>query len=469
VQQPPAMQRVSSWGMVQSCAAYVRMPRSADDVRAAISEARARGLTVGLRGTGNSYGDAALNGGGLLLDMSSMNRILEWDPASGRISVEPGVTIADIWKHVVGDGYWPPVVPGTMRVSIGGAASMNIHGKNNFQASTIGAHIESFDMLLADGRVETCTREQNAELFHAAIGGFGVLGCFLRVTLKLKKLESGLLRVEPLVVTSFAQTIERFESLRSSSDYLVGWHDAFGSGDRLGRGLLHRATYVRGADDAQPSESLKLERQTLPMAFFGVIPKSWLWTGLWFFMNDFGMRLVNFAKYAGGRSHERRGAYTQPHAAYHFLLDYVPNWKFAYKPGGLIQYQVFVPKEHAARVFGRLVQLARAHRHPPYLLVTKRHQPDPFWMTHAVDGFSMAMDFRIKPGKLDRFRTMAYAMDEIVLDAGGRFYFAKDSVMRPEVLRRSYPEDNVRRFLELKRQLDPDALFQTDLYRRVFG
>ncbi len=59
-------------------------------------------------------------------------------------------------------------------------------------------------------------------------------------------------------------------------------------------------------------------------------------------------------------------------------------------------------------------------------------------------------------------------MDQIVLDAVGRFYFAKDSTLHPARLARLRDEERVRKFLALKRVCDPDNLLQTDLYRRLF-
>ena len=137
--------------------AYLYRPTTAEGVAAVFSGAAAAGRTVGLRGSGNSYGDAALNDENVVVDLTRMNRILEWDPDTGIIRVEPGVTIRQLWQYAIEDGWWPPVVPGTMFVTLGGAAAMNIHGKNNYRVGPIGDHILQFDLLLPSGEVLRCT------------------------------------------------------------------------------------------------------------------------------------------------------------------------------------------------------------------------------------------------------------------------------------------------------------------------
>ena len=143
---------VHSWGMVTSGPSQVLRPTSAAEVVAALAEIRAAGGVLGLRGAGCSYGDASMNTGGKLLDMSAMNRILEFDEAAGTADVEPGVTIRQLWRQSIEKRFWPAVVPGTMAVTCGGAAAMNIHGKNNFAVGTFGDNILEFTMVTGAGR-----------------------------------------------------------------------------------------------------------------------------------------------------------------------------------------------------------------------------------------------------------------------------------------------------------------------------
>ncbi len=174
---------VEGWGMAVGAHGRVLRPRSVEEVAACFALARAEGTTIGLRGTGCSYGDASVNTGGHSLDVTAMNRVLAWDPATGIAVLEPGVTIEQLWTRILPDGWWPPVVSGTAFPTIAGVAAMNIHGKNNFKAGTIGDWIVEFDLALPSGELRTCSREKSPDLFHAAIGGFGMLGCFTRLVL----------------------------------------------------------------------------------------------------------------------------------------------------------------------------------------------------------------------------------------------------------------------------------------------
>ena len=184
-------------------------------------------------------------------------------------------------------------------------------------------------------------------------------------------------------------------------------------------------------------------------------------------MNNLGTKLVNSAKY---RMAQFKGEHTyeQPFTAFNFLLDYVPDWKKAYQPGGLIQYQSFIPRENAARTFRALMERSRRAGLPTYLGVVKRHRPDDFLLTHAVDGYSLAMDFQVTQRKRARLARLARELDDIVLAAGGRFYFAKDSTLRPEVAAAYLGEETLAKFNALKQRCDPQNLLQTNLSRRVF-
>ena len=192
-----------------------------------------------------------------------------------------------------------------------------------------------------------------------------------------------------------------------------------------------------------------------------------MWLFMRPFMNNLGTTLINVGKYYAGRAGSGQ-RYLQPHAAFHFLLDYVPNWKKSYGPGGLIQYQPFIPKETAQDAFAEILRVCQRHGLPNYLSVFKRHRPDDFLMTHGLDGYSLAMDFLITPDRREPMRRLTSELDKIVLTAGGRFYFAKDSTLHPETAVAFLGPETIARFRALKKRYDPDHILQTDLWRRLF-
>lgn len=460
------LEAAAGWGGANRGMAYVYRPSTVGQLRDIFSWAAQNNRTIGLRGGGNSYGDAAMNDESILLDFTRMNRILEWDPENGRLTVEPGVTLQRVWEYVIEDGWWVPVATGTANITVGGGAAMNVHGKNAWKMGTFGEHIYEFDLMLPSGELKTCNRQQNSDLFFAAIGGFGMLGCFTRLTLHLKRVYSGLLQVEALIKPNLGTTMQWFEDHLHNSDYLVGWLDAFSKGRQLGRSELHRGLYLRPGEDPNPSHTLRLEYQRISPDIMGFFPRSALWRFQRPFWNNFGMRWVNFAKFRAAKLRDGK-SYREPHAHFHFLLDSL-DWRKPFGPGGLIQYQPFIPKDNAETAFTDILQRCQQRGLPNFLTVMKRHRPDPFWLTHGLDGYSLAMDFRITAGNRARVVQLARELDEIVLLANGRFYLAKDSTLRPEVTRAYLGEATVAKFMALKQQVDPDTRLQTNMWRRLF-
>lgn len=459
--------------MTSGAHSRVLHPRSVEEVAQCLDLARREGLRLGLRGTGNSYGDASVNGRGPVLDISRLDRILAFDPQTGIVEAQAGVTVQKLWQTILPHGWWPRVVSGTMLPTLAGAAAMNIHGKNNFAVGTIGDAIVSFDLVLPSGELCTCSRTENSDLFHAAIGGLGMLGVFTRVVLHTKRVYSGDLEVRAISTRNLREMLDHIEARRTQADYLVGWIDGFAAGDGAGRGLIHDARYLGEGEDLDPVRSLSVEHQELPANILGVVPKSEVWRALRVFNNDPGMRLVNAVKYVSGRFEAHRGPFRQSHAAFAFLLDYVPNWKWAYgrEPiaTGLIQYQPFLPHAVAHDLALEILERSRRAGHVPYLGVVKRHRPDPFWLTHAVDGWSFALDFKVTPQSRDSLWKHCAELTELVLAAGGRFYFAKDLVLGANAIERFVPADRLAAFRALKRACDPESVLATDLSRRVLG
>ncbi len=457
--------QLENFGHSLSAPSYLTKPNTVEEIYSAFQLAKKTDLTVTARGAGRSYNDAALTGGGIVLDMCGMNAITQWDQSTGLITAQPGTTLEQLWQKVEPDGWWPPVVSGTMKTTLGGCLAANIHGKNNFKMGPIGEHVVEFNAILPTGAEITCSPKKNADLFYAMISGLGMLGIFTSVTMQMKRIHSGLLTVDAFPVQNLHGHLSSLLDGAPNHDYIVGWMDCIARGNSLGRGQIHATRYLHEGEDPNPQETMKISNQVLPPLIFGVFPKSLLHYFMSPFTNNLGTWGINTAKYIASL---RKHTFRQSHAAFHFLLDYVPDWELIYGRGGLIQYQSFLPKETAEAAWTEILQLSHRNGLPSYLGVTKRHRPDKFLLTHAVDGFSLAMDFKVTNSNRIKLGAMVQEFDKIVLQAGGRFYFAKNSETTAETAQAFYGKETIEKFKKLKKRCDPNGLLESDLYRRIF-
>lgn len=460
---------LEGYGMRNHARCRVARPRDPEEVACVFASARSRGETVGLRGGGRSYGDAALNDGQLVLDCTAMARVLAWDPASGEITVEPGVTIERLWRHTLADGWWPPVVPGTMAVTVGGAAAANIHGKNNWRDGAFGDHIIGCELLLPSGEVVTCSRDQHADLFFGAIGGFGLLGCFTSITLRLRRIFSGLVHVRQTAHYSLRALLDAVEAGTHGATHLVGWIDTSASGPRLGRGLLKAMREPAPGEDPHPERTLDPAGQPPSSRLAGVVPASWVPVLGRPMATPIGIRLANRGQWLRGNLPGQSRPSDERYVPANFMLDFIPNFKRIYRPGGLIQHQSFIPRAMAADVFREIIGRSQAAGLAPSLAVLKRHRPSDFLLNYLCEGYSLALDYAVPRGTEVRTLALMRDLNALVAERGGTFFLAKDSTLSSADFARAFAPAQLASFAELKARYDPDEVLQSDLYRRVLA
>jgi FAD/FMN-containing dehydrogenase len=248
---------VEGWGMAVGGAGYVFRPANPGGVAEALEAAHAEGIPIALRGAGCSYGDAAYRPESVVLDLSGLSRVLDWDPETGAVDVEPGVSLAALWRMGIADGWWPPVVTGTMEPTVGGMLAMNVHGKNNWRRGTFGEHCTEFDIVLANGESRTVSRANGEDIFHDVIGSFGQLGIITRARLQMKRVHSGLVEVKAVAAPDLEALLSLAEDAKDRWEYVVGWIDAFAAC------FTSRVTSRRARTPTLPPASMP-ERRTCP-------------------------------------------------------------------------------------------------------------------------------------------------------------------------------------------------------------
>jgi FAD/FMN-containing dehydrogenase len=166
-------------------------PSSVKEVKEIVQEAQKEGRAISIAGGRHAMGGQQFGTDTILLDTSNMNRVLGFDQKKGLLTVQAGIRWPELLEYLatVQNGKWPQwgirqKQTGADRLSIGGALAANAHGRG-LRFKPMIADVDSFTLVDARGKVLTCSRKQNRELFRLVIGGYGLFGVITDVKLQL--------------------------------------------------------------------------------------------------------------------------------------------------------------------------------------------------------------------------------------------------------------------------------------------
>ena len=448
------MQRLSGWGRTAWTVADVVTSADPIVIRQAISDAGERGVIA--RGLGRSYGAAAQNAGGRVIELANEADPLgidaDLDPLTGILDVAASVSLDSILRMCVPRGWFVPVTPGTRFVTVGGAISSDVHGKNHHLDGSFGQHVRSMTVLLANGEIVELSPTNNPQWFWATVGGMGLTGIILRATISMLRIESSKVRVETERLPNFDAVCEAMSSDGADDDYRysVCWVDLLATGASMGRGVLTRGDHASASEVDSDDPCAYDPRLT-------VSAPGWVPNGL---LNKYSIKIFNEAWYRKAPSKRHVGLESIP--AFFHPLDGVNKWNRLYGSQGFIQYQFIVPLDRTD-VLRHVIETFSKAGVGSFLAVLKRMGPQNLApMSFPTEGWTLTLD--IAAGIRGLAELLA-EVDTMVLDAGGRHYLAKDSHVSPVAVRRGYPR--LEEWMNTRHEMDPTGLWRSDLARRL--
>ncbi|MFJ9321655.1 FAD-binding protein [Streptomyces globisporus] len=445
---------LTGWGRTAPTTAVRFRPRGYGEAAAVVRGRGSRGVIA--RGLGRSPGDAAQNAGGSVLDLSGLARIGGVDAAAGVVRCDAGVSLERLVRVLLPLGWLPPVLPGTGRVTVGGAIGSDLPGSDHRRAGSFARQVSALELLTADGEVRTVL--PGTALFDATAGGLGLTGVVLGATLRLRRVSTGLMSVSTERAGDLDDLLARFTAGGDRLPYASAWVDLTARGRATGRGILTRGEHA--TPDMRPAHAgrTRLSQRS------GAAPGSSLLPGLpplpGGLLGPAAAALCNEVRYRC--SPPARTGELRPVSAFFHSSDALPDVRPLYGRGGLVRYR-FTVGYGQEETLHRVVRRIAARRSPAVRAVLQRFgAADPGLLSFAAPGWSLELDLPAALPGLGRFLD---GVDEEVAAAGGRVCLAQDSRMRPETAAAMYPR--LAEFRELRARLDPAGAFRSDLSRRL--
>ncbi len=426
--------KVSSWGRLSAKPHRVLRLRQADQLP----------LTGGLKGlpfgNGRSYGDVCLNPGGVLWDSRGLDHFSAFDTNTGVLTCEAGLLLRDIQRVFVPKGWILPVVPGTQLVTVGGAIANDIHGKNHHVFGSFGDHVLSLRLLRTDGQVINCGPHEQHPWFKSTVGGMGLTGMITHASIQLRRIQGPLLEAENIPFKQLDAFFQLADDSEAGWEHTVSWIDCLNT---QGRGVFMRANHVSAQGGLLPSGAGLAVPLVPPLSL----------------VNQLTLRPFNLAYYhLQARKQQRVLVHYEP---FFHPLDNVHNWNRIYGPRGFYQYQSVVPREGGKEAVTAMLRAISRTGDGSFLAVIKtfgNRQPVGM-MSFPMPGVTLALDF---PNKGEKTLALMCALDDIVRDAGGRIYAAKDSRMPRDLFESGYPQ--LSEFLNYR-----DPGISSEMSRRLMG
>ena len=381
------------------------------------------------RGNGRCYGDASL--GDHVISTLKFNKILGFDSERGIFYAQSGVLLADILEIIVPKGWFLPVTPGTKFITLGGAISSDVHGKNHHKEGSFSNHVRGLEILCADGEIHHCSKDSNVELFETTCGGNGLTGVILTAQFQLKKIATSYIKETRIKCQDLNEVCDMFDKYNKST-YSVAWIDCLKSGDGFGRSILMLGEH------AEPNE-LTSKQQLKPLIVPSPIRLDMPFNLPSFILNKYSIQGFNYFFYHKNTVKEK--THIVNYNSFFYPLDGIIHWNRMYGKKGFVQYQFVLPAAAGRKGLSQILKIISDRQKGSFLSVLKLFGKQESLMSFPMEGYTLALDFPISKGLF----SFLDELDQIVVDFGGRIYLSKDARLDKKFFFAGYP--NAKEFI----------------------
>ncbi len=440
---------ISGWGLNKWAKVNTFTPKNLEELVDFIKEANTGSILV--RGSGRTYGDAAQIDGQNIINLENFKKI-KFNSLNKTLTVGGGVTLREIIKEIVPQGFFLPVVPGTSNITVGGAVASDIHGKNHYQDGSFGNHIIKISLIDGNGYVQELSPfvENQKEKFWATVGGMGLTGVIYEVNINLLPISSSLITVDTKRFKNIEDLMIEMDKNASNYKYSVAWIDSL---HKKFRGVLTRGNHLK-------LENLNIEEKNNPLFFRDVKVRSKPKFLTKIFLNKLTVKVFNtFWFYKSPKDeigkHESISNFFHP-------LDAIKDWNKIYGSKGFIQYQFFIPNASKEKI-KFVLEYFKLKGVPCFLTVLKKFgKRNLAYLSFPDEGWTLTTDI---PNCIPQINEIINFLDNEIAKSGGKIYLTKDSMLTGDMFKKTYPF--LKKWKKVKRELDPKLKFVSDMSKRL--
>ncbi|MCX6124615.1 MAG: FAD-binding oxidoreductase, partial [Proteobacteria bacterium] len=403
---------------------------------------------VSLIGAGLSYTSASAGSGYPAINMSCFNRLLGFDASTGQLRVEPSVCLGDALRFAVSRGWNMSVLPGHPSITVGGCVALNVHGKSQFSSGNFENIVIALTLFHPDHGEVHCSRSERPDLFWLTVGGLGLTGVILDVTLQLSRLKGAVLERHSIPANNLRDAATKLAELQGQFDYLYSWNNLTRRGNEFGRGVIYAEKFV--GDPAKSiygsitSKLTPVEKRPSFSVFRGETAP-----------------LINRIyetkeRFLASTKQVPIGPGTFPIAGKEFYFSLLGR-------RGFREYQCIFPQAAVGPGLVGFERLVAKFNINPSLGSLKYFRGYPRDLCFQQTGICIAMDVPLT-GNPSIIKFMS-ELDSLVVDQGGIANIAKDSRLSREVAAKMYPDYGA--FWQRLVAWDPAARFTSEVRCRL--
>ena len=368
-----------------------------------------------VHGNQRSYGDVCLNRS-LAISMKNFNQIKYFDKKKGIIEIESGMLLKDLLPIIIEKNWFIPVTPGTKYVSLGGMIANNVHGKNIYK-NQIKYYVEEIKLLGLNKKIIKCSKKKNKKKFYLTIGGFGLTGIILTVTIKLKKIHSPCLEQKIIEFNSYKDFF-RITNEKYNYEYNVLWIENFTKSEIKGLNFLAKHSRIKKSNLIFSKDK---EIGLLNLFISKLIVKNY------YFSRTIHFIYKNYKKYFYNKICNFNEVF--------YPQDQFIDWNKIYGSKGFFQIQFIIPKNKFKKILGEISTFFEKKKLFSPFVIIKRIDEKGKYLNYYGSGYSISFDFKINK----RFENIKFFFNSIIHKYKLKVNFSKDLVV-DKINASNYPE-----------------------------